>query len=279
MNCLVKIMDSADILTTSRSKRIRWMVEWIHGDGSKRLSHMIENEPIANGYRAMVEPKEPRPSKKRKLPSESEGTDQAVPQIKTLQKDQPHQAAGTVAEVAKLEGQNPAAEHTAKQEQNLAPDPAVNEVEDAKVDTVMPKPDMDPEIREDQTVEKPPDSLAGLHFYLLMAQTPGKHTVLIPVSPQITLADAIRGRVILEFPTIYVLSQGPEELPEPFILESTYLKISKETQEEVQEFFGSMDSLETTSGGKVDDDLEKRQPDLDPRQVLDTLAKEIGIEK
>jgi hypothetical protein len=48
--------------------------------------------------------------------------------------------------------------------------------------------------------------------------------VLVPVAPLAALQDCLRNRVVLEYPTFYVLADPPESLPAGFISEATYLE-------------------------------------------------------
>lgn len=61
-----------------------------------------------------------------------------------------------------------------------------------------------------------------IHFYLLRPNTPNVR-VLVPIQKTDTLESILRGRVVLEYPTIYVKHESPDQLPVPFMLESTYL--------------------------------------------------------
>lgn len=65
-------------------------------------------------------------------------------------------------------------------------------------------------------------------FYLLRPHTSSsKPRVLIPLSPAATLADCLRNRVVLEYPTLYVLRHAPTALPEGFMTEEQYLAGAK----------------------------------------------------
>ena len=63
---------------------------------------------------------------------------------------------------------------------------------------------------------------ADLHFYLHRPFTSASTKVVTPVSLTSELSDVLKGRQVLEFPTIYVLFETAEELPEGFELESDY---------------------------------------------------------
>jgi box C/D snoRNA protein 1 len=64
----------------------------------------------------------------------------------------------------------------------------------------------------------------GHYFYLVKPKTSGFRRVLIPTDPKASLTDVLRHQTVVEFPSIQVLSRPPTDLPDTFLLESTYLK-------------------------------------------------------
>lgn len=81
---------------------------------------------------------------------------------------------------------------------------------------------------------KSPDE-TRLHFYLQCVQVSSRLPVLIPLSQpeHTTIHKALHGRVLLEYPTFYVLPWAPSELPrDEYVLEETYLRVqsTSETQ-------------------------------------------------
>jgi len=64
------------------------------------------------------------------------------------------------------------------------------------------------------------DKTSARQFFLLQARTPPGQKALIPISPSDTLANALSGRTVIEFPTIYVFPSG-DPLPEGFSLGPT----------------------------------------------------------
>ena len=62
------------------------------------------------------------------------------------------------------------------------------------------------------------EELNGYHFYLHRPDLPGRQRSLTHIEPETTIGDALRGRLVIEFPTIYVLHETPDQLPEPFSL-------------------------------------------------------------
>ncbi|KAK0740802.1 hypothetical protein B0T18DRAFT_432049 [Schizothecium vesticola] len=63
------------------------------------------------------------------------------------------------------------------------------------------------------------DRASAWQFFLLQARPPPGEKALIPISPSDTLANALSGRTVIEFPTIYVFPTG-DPLPEGFCLGS-----------------------------------------------------------
>ena len=68
-------------------------------------------------------------------------------------------------------------------------------------------------------------STLGYHFYLHRPKTPSSFPkVLAPLNPNKSLERLLRQRLVLEFPTIYVLKAKPDALPEDeFMLEKDFL--------------------------------------------------------
>lgn len=62
------------------------------------------------------------------------------------------------------------------------------------------------------------------YFYLLKPATTSASRVLIPLESSTTLTKSLQNRTVLEYPTIYVLSDCPESLRSGFLLESNYQK-------------------------------------------------------
>lgn len=62
------------------------------------------------------------------------------------------------------------------------------------------------------------------HFYLHRPNLPSDVKAVIPLQPDAVIKDAICDRVLIEFPTIFVLRVSQENLQNPFITEEEYLK-------------------------------------------------------
>ncbi|KAI9687738.1 MAG: hypothetical protein M1822_001818 [Bathelium mastoideum] len=75
----------------------------------------------------------------------------------------------------------------------------------------------------DQATASSSSSSKSLHFYLLKPFAWNTSIVLIPLNPIDTLSNALKGRLVFEFPTIYALPQAPDSLPHPYVTEATHL--------------------------------------------------------
>lgn len=181
------------------SKCIHWQVEWMCGDGQQRvLSKAIGRNPLREIYLALV-------NEQRKLKM----TD----------------------EERRVEKKRKAADLKQKMSKKLKTD-EMETTDDATPMPVLQDPETGswsctsaPTIPE-ATDEEPPEPTISLseHLYLLRTRTPSSFPkVLIPLDPSKSLDHLLRRRVLLEFPTIYVLETAPENLPEQFMLEQAFL--------------------------------------------------------
>lgn len=113
----------------------------------------------------------------------------------------------------------------------------------------------------------------GLAFYLHAPSLPSRHTVLIPLSPKDKLLDCLSQRLVLEFPTIYVMQQAPKDtLPDGFITEEQFYKMSSKD-------LGGMpviDSLIGQSDERVGtDERDLEEGEVDESRLLEVLGKDL----
>jgi len=77
-------------------------------------------------------------------------------------------------------------------------------------------------------IPEPGPAIRSYHLYLHRPLTPSSFPkVLVPLDANKNLAELLRAREVLEFPTIYVLDNRPEDLPKKFMLEKKYLAAIK----------------------------------------------------
>lgn len=118
---------------------------------------------------------------------------------------------------------------------------------------------------------------AEYDFFLLRPQTSSSRHVLIPISSSATLGQCLRGRTILEFPTIYAFPDTLTELPQGFMLEEEYMKQEGEEQKEFEDLLKHahpeiLRALNDTGDGGD----EKADAGLDSRKILDVLKQDLG---
>ena len=99
------------------------------------------------------------------------------------------------------------------------------------------------------------------HFYLHRPLTRSNVKVLIPFSRETRLKDLLKGRTIIEFPTIHIRFDTPEQISEPFMLETAYM----EQGEDVAILPGR--KLETVAAS---------EPSIvDPKEVLEIMKQDL----
>ncbi len=132
-----------------------------------------------------------------------------------------------------------------------------------------------------ESPERAPNAAPDVHFYLLRPRTTGPDRVLIPVSPTTKLSDALRDRVVLEFPTFYIFPHPPDSLSAGFISEAQFLGGS--VPEAAEEVAVSKDSSISSpeDGLQSEDDPGKIKdaasvPGTDVQHILRMLARDAG---
>jgi hypothetical protein len=109
--------------------------------------------------------------------------------------------------------------------------------------------------------------LSDLNFYLHCPNTPSTIKSLIPINPNTTIADVVKERLLLEFPTIFILYDPPEMLPEPFILEADYAK-------QYGDQAASIPSTDEANGTTEKQDQDASQ--IDERRLIEVLRKDLS---
>lgn len=111
--------------------------------------------------------------------------------------------------------------------------------------------------------------LTDLYFYLHKANTPSSFKCLIPLSGEQPLREILDGRTLLEFPTIYVKFEAPEQLSLPFISEVEYQQkhgtdAPNNIVERLEE--GELEELDTLT----------IPASVDTKKVLEVLAQDLA---
>ncbi|KAJ4296756.1 Box C/D snoRNA accumulation [Kalmusia sp. IMI 367209] len=112
-------------------------------------------------------------------------------------------------------------------------------------------------------------------FYLLKPRTSSHCHVLIPLEPTAPLADCLRGRTVLEFPTIYVFPITVSPPPEQFMLEAQYLQQEGEEQQEFEDIIKNV-SPQTLRALNEQHSNDNADDDINSDRILDVLKQDIG---
>jgi len=115
---------------------------------------------------------------------------------------------------------------------------------------------------------------ANIAFYLHRPSLPSRHPVLISLSPTSTLATSLTNRLVLEFPTIYVLHQRPDnKLPEGFVNEEDFFEMAKKGLiEELEE--GELRDGDDEETNEDQRDL-PREGEVDEKRLLKVLGNDL----
>ncbi|PYH73019.1 uncharacterized protein BO88DRAFT_441505 [Aspergillus vadensis CBS 113365] len=226
----------------SRNQCLVWTVEWILSDGEKRMRNCSEMAPVADSYDRVVPVPKEEGSDEQDQKQTGDEKPAETPESKTEQ--QPQDATTTATEPAS------ATEPTQPTDTPTAQPEASEATPTSDVLPLTPHRDF--------------------YFYLHRPRTATKQPVLAPLPPKITIAAALRGHTVLEFPTIYVLPDSPDTIraqeDSKYILEEEYLR-THQSPEESSEDTGDAD--DTLPPGAID------LQGVDESKVLEVLQKDL----
>ncbi|KAF2747300.1 HIT finger domain-containing protein [Sporormia fimetaria CBS 119925] len=258
----------------SKKKHIQWTVEWIHPDKSRTLSGVSEKAHIGQAYQYHVNDLDSQkvPAKKRKLEHQKDSTNtQSQDQSLLQETDQPDEPAQKKTEI------EVPSDSTSSDAQAL-PQQTTNEPDEhttSKSTTDQPSTfgaQASAESRPEAVQPPPPTH----YFFLHRPRTLSPLPVLIPVSRDTTLQSTLRGRTILEFPTIYVFNT-PDPPVADFVLDQEY---EKQEREKLGEFESVVREAEGELGrgevGAVAESEGERQMGLDESKIADVLKLDLG---
>jgi hypothetical protein len=222
-------------------------VEWIPTSGEKLVCNSLETRTLAQAYDGVYPlPKEERPGWD--LNREAKGEQQSNTATAHGQTDTAtSKAAATTTESTKT-----------KPEEQPPPESAETSINPA----------------EEKTSNSPIIPHRGLYFYLHRPRTTTKKPVLVPLPPHTTLANALRERTVLEFPTIYILPDSAETLvanqdTSQFIVEEEYLRTA--APEETAESENEGTEMDNDAGLPGSADIEN----VDEQKVLEVLKQDL----
>ena len=281
-----------------RKRKLHWTVEWIGPDGRKALGKCPEDQIIADAYATHLRTlatHQPTKRRKEKL-SNSEDSRLDAPinhdaiEQRERQQDSPGQERldeqlerTQEEEESKREPSNEES-HMLMNEPKVLPQSVERPASDKDISSHGERESERPSTDHmDQLGPEPPTymseiprliSTPSLQFYLHHPSLPSKNTVLIPLSPDATLATSLTNRLVLEFPTIYVLSQHQGNgLPDGFISEDDYFAAAKKDLiEDATGVEGTVKDITDTSG-ETRDGIEEGE--MHEGRLLEVLAKDL----
>ncbi|KAL2813910.1 hypothetical protein BJX63DRAFT_393559 [Aspergillus granulosus] len=215
-----------------KQKCLLWTVEWVTEEGSKRFNS-VETCSVAEAY------------------------DRVFPLSKEEWKNQvDNQPAGEDEQSAEIT-QEPESDVPKTEPQSVSEPPGAQPTTQDNTNSNLP--------------EDKPAPHRNVYLYLHCPRTPTKQPVLCPLSPSTILANALRGRTVLEFPTIYVLRKPLDESPSEednakFMLEKEYLRTHPDTEDVEEE-------SENTDAQPVFNTVDI--PDVNEGKVLEVLRKDL----
>ncbi|KAJ5106806.1 hypothetical protein N7456_003481 [Penicillium angulare] len=231
-----------------KHKCLSWSVEWISKSGEKILRSCLENCSVAESYdRGFPPPKQEKVAREQLSEKPNEQEDALTQEEQRAEPGTETVASGDVEST------------------NTQPEQASAEAGEASTNTLEEKPK-----------ELPIVPHRDLYFYLHRPRTTVKKPVLVPLAPQITVGAALRERTVLEFPTIYTLSESPAELlkekeTSPFILEEEYLR--SVGPEDAAEKAAKSDESEVDSSGLPASSVDLQN--VDEQKVLEVLKQDL----
>lgn len=276
-------------ICSKKNRTLKWTVEWVHPNGKKTMDKLWETQCISTAYDDHLRHLNPsRPRKKRKpdhgprekrKPSHKheDGTESASfvlanePVHDVTSEGQPVESS-TTAPVGKRKREESEfnADHiTEGENQNISI--ATGPSEPAALPTLAHTP---PQSEDSPAIIPAPKE--DFSFYLHHPSLPSRHPVLIPLPPDAKLATALTNRLVLEFPTIYVLPGKTDgTLPEGLVSEEDFFASAK------KEFIAEVGGGDTLVGGGFEGVAEERRADdfedgeVNEGRLLEVLGKDL----
>ena len=280
--------------------RIMWTVEWCDSDGSKHLQddclesdtishlHAVAQTQIRNLQKRKLSAADPnnfkQPGKKRKRPLQS-----ADSLLKTLDFERNRQAFDQ--QLLAHEATTSASAQTTNSDQVFTGHSTSEEGEQTITLVSSNDPEQDGPLTSaadnsndvhhaDASAQQPmpnsTDAGAERHYYLLRPAASSASKVLVPVAAKSSLTACLKHRVVLEYPTIYVLEKPPDSLPEGFELEKDYLRAKRAEDAELEKM---TQAVSAAGGQSYASSIERQEQHevLDSRSILDMLKRDVRM--
>ncbi|PGH13611.1 hypothetical protein AJ80_06242 [Polytolypa hystricis UAMH7299] len=256
-----------------RQKCLSWSIEWVLSDGRTTVSKSLETNSVETAFsrtpvakdilsqpqldyptlsakRIKIEPPTPEAAGEESSQHQPPAGETEIPPAeipRSRHSSQTISAASTPQPVPLAEEHLPS---------NFQQEAAIKQEEQGQNVSPLPAP-------KTATTNQPPPKL---HFYLHRPQTASKYPVLTPLSASASISDSLRGRTVLEFPTLYVLPWKAGELPgDKYLLEEEYLRENKDVDVDVG----------VGSGEIGDDGADGNLNGVDERKFLEVLQQDL----
>ncbi|KAK6428968.1 hypothetical protein LTR95_014883, partial [Oleoguttula sp. CCFEE 5521] len=247
--------------------KVLWSVEWVDGQGVKTVDDESAGDATISDLWAIVEARKLNAERGKKRKRTDVTTQSTVSQVSPSESKADDETQAQAEQSPELVTSPRASKPIIQAEGGLAGEDAgqveVNiEVPD---DGAAPATSSGPDIKTENACPPAPQS----YFYLFKPSTSVKSRVLIPIKPDETLTKILEHRTVLEFPSIYVLPEGPESLADDYMLEKDYNGASPNDAwaSAIMPRLHKVDVEETEEVG---------QP-LDANSILDMLQRDVGM--
>ena len=268
----------ANMTRVTNKGNVMWTVEWVAEDGKKNVDiDSSEGRQIRELWGEMKAKRlNAEKGKKRKRESEKAIAAQVPNDHKVEQQppiDSPEQNPQPVVDASAVNDGLPAPQKIATDSastQQAEASSSTAPLEDQSKNTTNPNNEVPvPSEQEEEST----DALTPEHFYLLRPFTASKKIVLTPIDASKSLTECLKEQTVLEFPTIYVLSDEPHSLPDGFQLAEQYEKAQKAEEAEVDAL---VQRTNQSTGGALTATREEERP-LDANSILDMLKRDVGV--
>jgi hypothetical protein len=257
---------------------VTWTLEFMLADGSRKLCSISDTRTIGEALELAVRPPTRHLGKRKRHPARAADEDQVEPHGSEAGPESKQDKATSPTGISKnVPGQ--------KAQSDDQQQPTIPASHSSNMTAGGPTPS-------DPITNNDADLFADQQLYLLRPNTPSKLKVLKAIRRSDKLVDILRGRVVMEFPTLYVKTEPPDELAAPFMAEEVYLRdhgedvvpladdnISKEI--EGKESGGIDEEEEDGEIAELHQDLKRDTEEViraltDPSKVISVLEQDIS---
>ncbi|KAF2131579.1 hypothetical protein P153DRAFT_429843 [Dothidotthia symphoricarpi CBS 119687] len=235
----------------AKTKNVVWTIEWMAHDKSRVLTNVSSTCQVSKAL--SVDEAKP---KKRKRPAEPNSNSKLCT------------TEDTVNAIEKQDTSLQAETNDKKPEDMVCITPLNTAQEEHEHEQLS----VEPKRADDDVLNRPSEN----QFFLLRPRTSTSRHVVIPLTPSATLGECLRGRTVLEFPTIYTFPSSMTQLPEGFMLEEEYIKQEGEEQKEFEDMMKEVDPEILRRLKDERSDGEMQGEEVDSKKILDVLKQDLG---